>query len=339
MQFNVELHEIISELQSQLHLNGIQLLQKSHDTPTDIMIQCPYHGNGQEKRPSAGIRKTDGMFHCFACNETHSLIEVISHCFGKDAIGKFGWQWLTKNFATVSIEERDSIQLDFMRKSQNAPIKIDYVSEEELDKYRYTHPYWKKRKITDEHIIELFDLGYDRDTDCITFPVRNVNGECLFVARRSTKTKYFNYPAGAEKPLYGLYELHKWFDTYSKDHSNALSLDFDFDIDSKRPIGVNFPQEIIVCESMLDALTAWQYGKYAVAMNGLGTELQFQQLRDLPCRKLVLATDNDKAGMKARDRIKSNVKNKIITEYIFPKDRKDLNELSLSEFEALEEVF
>jgi DNA primase len=90
---------------------------------------------------------------------------------------------------------------------------------------------------------------------------------------------------------------------------------------------------------MLDALTAWQYGKYAVAMNGLGTELQFQQLRDLPCRKLILATDNDKAGMKARDRIKSNVKNKIITEYIFPKDRKDLNELSFSEFQALEEIF
>ena len=320
IQFNAELYEIISELQSQLQLNGIQLLQKYHDTVTDIMIQCPYHGNGQERRPSAGIRKSDGQFHCFACGETHSFIEVISYCFGHydDILGKFGWQWLTRNFATVSVEERDSIQLDFMRKSQNAPIKLNYVSEEQLDKYRYTHPYWMKRGITDERIIELFDLGYDRITDCITMPVRDINGNCLFVARRSVKTKYFNYPKGVEKPLYGLYELNKYHNDY-----NIYIYD----------------EDVIVCESMIDALTCWQYGKYAVALNGLGTALQFKQLCDLPCRKLILATDNDKAGMEARKRIRENVSNKIITEYIFPEGKKDLNELNLSEFESLEEIF
>ena len=331
IQFNCELSDIISELQTQLRLNGIQLLQRATNTSKDIMVQCPYHGDGQEHRPSAGIRKSDGQFHCFACNETHSLQEVISYCFGhyEDAFGSFGWKWLNKNFASVQVEERKDVELDFGRSSgihSNSNIKRSgvsdvgglcekvrqCVSEEELDRYRYTHPYWKKRGITDERIIELFDLGYDKSTDCITFPIRDVNGKCLFVARRSTKTKYFNYPQGVEKPVYGLFEIYQ--------------------------LG-QFPKEIIVCESMLDALTAWQYGKYAVALNGLGNELQFKQLRDLPCRKLILATDNDKAGMKARDRIKSNVKNKIITEYVFPKDKKDLNELSFSEFEALEEIF
>jgi DNA primase len=139
----------------------------------------------------------------------------------------------------------------------------------------------------------------------------------LFVARRSTKTKYFNYPAGAEKPLYGIYELSE----LAKLHHGR------------------FEKEIIICESMLDALTCWVYGKYAVALNGLGTELQFKQLRALPCRKLILATDNDKAGMKARERIRQNVKNKIITEYILPDGRKDINELTNDEFMRLEEVF
>lgn len=321
-QFNADLLDILHELQSQLMLNGIHLLQKTRDSGDDIMVQCPYHGNGQERKPSAGIRKSDGQFHCFACNEVHTLPEVISYCFGhyEDAFGKFGWQWLNKNFASVAVEERKDIELDLSRAAQpewmtkvlGKPVEATYVTEEELDKYRYTHPYWKKRKITDERIIELFDLGYDRKTDCITFPVRDVHGRCLFVARRSTKVKYFNYPQGVEKPVYGLFEIYQ--------------------------LG-QLPKEIIVCESMIDSLTVWQYGKYAVAMNGLGTEYQFRQLRELPCRKLILATDNDKAGMEARKRIRENVPNKIITEYILPEGKKDINELSLEEFKNLEEIF
>lgn len=311
VQFNAELDDIITELQNQLHLNNIPLIQKTLETTTDIMVQCPYHGGGQEKKPSAGIRKSDGMFHCFACNEVHTLPEVISHCFGQDGFGKFGWQWLIKNFATVQIENRTDIKLDFSRNVK--PIKKPvYVTEEELDKYRYYHWYWEKRKITNKDIIELFDLGYDKDSKCVTMPVRDINGNCLFVARRSIRGKFFNYPQGVEKPVYGLYEI--------------------------KTAKVN-ADEIIICESMIDALTAWQYGKIAVALNGLGTDLQFQQLNKFPCRKYILATDNDNAGMNARIRIKRNLKHKIITQYIIPKDRKDLNDLEKCEFDSLKEIF
>ena len=337
VQFNATLSDIIEELQSQLRLNDIPLLQKTREIPKDIMVQCPYHGSGQEHRPSAGIRKSDGQFHCFACNEVHTLPELISYCFGhtEDVMGTFGWQWLTKNFACVEVETRKPLTLSFVRSTierlrQEMEIPEKFVTEQELDSYRYTHPYWKKRGITDENIIELFDLGYDKQTDCITFPVRDEYGRCLFVARRSTKTKYFNYPAGSEKPLYGLYE-------YLKDVQTSIAR-----IRTQRSGKSYFlkcASEVIVCESMLDALTAWQWGKYAVALNGLGNELQFKQLRQLPCRKLILATDNDEAGMKARARIRKNVTNKIITEYQFPDGVKDLNDLCFEGFERLQEVF
>lgn len=317
--FNCNLEDIISELQSQLTLNNIQLIQKTQDTSKDIMIQCPYHGNGQERRPSAGISKRDGTFHCFACGEVHSLQEVIAHCFGHDEpFGKWGWKWLTKNFATIQVEDRHDIELSFerdglKRKSRYKKSKTEeYISEEELDKYRYYHPYWTKRGITDTDVIELFDLGFDKEDNCITFPIRDVKGNCVFVARRSVKYKYFNYPKGAEKPLYGLYELYQQ---------------------------KTFPSEVIICESMLDALTAWQFGKYAVALNGLGTQLQYEQLRNMPCRKFILATDNDSAGQRARQKIRENIKNKIITEYQFPDGIKDLNDLVNSDFSALVEVF
>ena len=95
LQFSVELEDILEELVNQLRANGSNLIQKRVNGPTHIQICCPYHANGMERRPSAGIRKKDGVFHCFACGEIHSLQEVISHCFGRydDIFGTFGWQW------------------------------------------------------------------------------------------------------------------------------------------------------------------------------------------------------------------------------------------------------
>lgn len=324
--FNCELEDVITELKSELQANGITMFEKTKNTSTHIQVQCPYHKNGQEKKPSAGIRKSDGMFHCFTCGEVHSLQEVITHCFGyyDDVLGMFGWKWLLKNFATMRVEERKDVDLDLYRATNFSKHKVHnsaniigdgdrfgYVSKEELESYRYTHPYMYERKLTDE-VIELFDIGYDKDTACITFPVRDVHGNTLFVARRSVRFKYFNYPKGVEKPLYGAYELHQL---------------------------EKFPAEIIICESMLDCLYFWTIGKYAVALNGLGDDLQFKQLNKLPCRKFILCTDSDEAGMKARKRIRANLKNKIITEYILPEGRKDANDCTVDELKSLQEVF
>ena len=309
--FETDLMSILEELRSQLSANGINLFHSMRDTPDNIQVCCPYHKGGQERRPSAGIKKSDGIFHCFTCGETHTLQEMISHCFGRDddVVGAFGWEWLLKNFLTVSIEERKSIDLDLSRDRDEKSTL--YISDEELDKYREYHPYMWKRKMTPE-VVEIFDVGYDRDTKSITFPVRDVKGRCLFVARRSVVTKFFNYPAGAEKPVYGLYELSQ--------------LD-------------RYPTEVIICESMIDAIYFWTVGKYAVALNGLGNELQFKQLKEMTCRKFILCTDSDDAGMKARARIRKNIRNKLITEYVLPAGRKDANDCTQEELLTLQEKF
>lgn len=308
-----ELSDIIAELRAQLSANGIKLLGAVRDTPDNIMVSCPYHKGGQERRPSAGIDKRTGVFHCFACEETHSLQEVISYCFGHydDVAGGFGWSWILKNFLTISVEERKPIQLSYERRYLGKPAQTQYVSEAELDKYREYHPYMWKRKLTPE-IVERFDIGYDSDTRCITFPVREIHGNTLFIARRSVESKFFNYPEGVDKPVYGLYEL-----------------------------GVlpEYPKEVIICESMLDALVCWVWGRPAVALNGLGNDLQFAQLNDMPCRKFILATDMDERGLAARKRIRSRLRRKIVTEFILPEGRKDMNDLTKEEFDAIEEVW
>lgn len=307
---NASCEEILTELQRQLAINKIPYLQKSIDSGKNIMVQCPYHGNGQERRPSAGIKKSDGTFHCFACNEVHTLPEVISYCFGKDDMfGRWGMKWIIKNFVSIAVEEREDVEIDLERNHtshKNSILdnyntnKSNVVTETELDSYRYYHEYWEDRGITDDDIIELFDLGYDIETDCITFPVRDEDGNCLFVAKRSVKTKWFNYPKDVDKPLYGLYEL------------------------KESKVAIN---KLFITESMIDTLLLWQAGLPSVALNGTGSALQFEQLRHLPWRHYVLATDNDKAGQEARNKIRQNVRNKMFTEIEFPYYIKDIGDL------------
>lgn len=306
---------ILEELKRQLRLNGIERFYKTISTEHNIQTCCPFHKNGQERKPSFGILTKDyngqkaGICHCFTCGWSGSLQEMISNCFGYDDFGVFGEKWLIKNFLTVQVNSRQELELDINRMVNHTDIK--YVSEAELDSYRYYHPYMWKRKLTPE-IVDMFDIGYDKKTECITFPNRDKDGNCLFVARRSVKTKFFNYPKNVQKPVYGVYEL--------------------FQLET-------FPSEVIICESMLDALTCWVYGKYAVALNGLGDSNQFKTLRELPCRKYILATDNDVAGMQARPKISGNIPNKLFAQYILPNERKDINELSKEEFDNLTEIF
>ena len=330
---NAELSDVLGELRIQLAKIQMPYLQKMQDSGRNIMVQCPYHGNGQERKPSAGIRKSDGIFHCFACGEVHTLPEVVSYCFGwDDMFGQQGMKWLVRNFATVQIEEREDVEIDLARNDvahknnvlgNSDSDKPQWVSEEELDSYRYYHKYWKERGITDDNIIELFDLGYDIKTDSITFPVRDIYGHCLFVARRNVKSKVFNYPKGVEKPLYGLYELYQSLPD--------LGTPYDY--------GVGNKIELYITESMIDCILLWQSNHYAVALNGTGSELQYEQLRKLPIRHLILATDNDKAGRLAKEKIRKNVPNKLITEIDFPSEIKDVGDLGkLKRFDDIENI-
>ena len=309
--------DILIELRKQLELNGVKRFAKFIDSGNNIQTNCPFHKEGQERKPSFGINKKTGECHCFGCGWSGTLSEMISNCFGKDDFGVYGNKWLIRNFLSVAVESRPDIDVDFCRRKKITSETKKYISEQELDSYRYTHPYMYKRKLTDE-IIDLFDIGYDKNTECITFPNRDINGNCLFIARRSVKTKFFNYPQDVEKPVYGLYECN----ICAKTIKNW------------------FPDEIIICESMIDALTCWVYGRYAVALNGTGNENQFKTLRNMPNRKFILATDMDEAGLKARERIRQSLGNKIVTEYVWDINvAKDINDMSKEYFDSLKEVF
>lgn len=305
---NAEIYDILTLLSTHLSLKGINLLRQIKPGRDNIQITCPNHADGQERKPSCGIRTTAsegievGQVHCFTCGYTVSLPVFISNCFGKNDFGNYGKKWLLHNFSGIEDLNNRGFKLSIDRDSKQIE-GSKYISEEELESYRYIHPYMYKRGLTDE-IIERYNIGYDKETQCITMPIRDINGKTLFFCRRSVNTKYFHYPEGVEKPIYGIYELPK---------------------DCK---------ELVVCESVFNTLTCVKYGKPSIALLGTGNALQYEQIKKLPVRTIILGFDGDEAGDRASIRFAKNVTNKIIHKYEIPRG-KDINDLSEEEFKNL----
>jgi len=313
---------ILQRLKDDLSKMGISRFNQIKEGSTDIQFNCPIHSDGQEKRPSCGMTKVTketmkgqiieaGTVHCFACGYVNSLPGMISDLFGYDDNGKFGERWILRNFASISMDTRRDLNLDLTRDREKKV--VEYISEDELNRYRYYHPYMYERGLTDE-IIDNYDIGFDNNFNLngqiiptITFPVRDKRGKTLFIARRAIEYKFYHYPDNVEKPVYGIYELG--------------------DV-----------EEIVVCEGILDALTVVKYGKPAVALLGLGTNNQYEELTKATARKLIIGFDNDKAGIKATKRLKDYISRyKLVTSYRLP-DGKDLNDLTEKEFNNLTEI-
>lgn len=60
-----------------------------------------------------------------------------------------------------------------------------------------------------------------------------------------------------------------------------------------------------------------------------------EQLNELSCRHIILATDNDESGQRARDRLRNSISNKLLTEIQFPNNRKDIGECTQDEIQNI----
>lgn len=305
---------ILNKLREELWELGINKLKVIQNKGDNARITCPHHKNGNEDHPSCSVllvSKGDlpkGFVSCFTCKYAATLPQFISDCFNIEDNGEFGEEWLIERFNYSFLSElRPLKQLPLTLEKQSEIIKPQtYVSEEELASYRFYHSYMWKRKLTPE-IVDKFDIGYDKRTNSITFPVYNNEGRCLFVIKRNVNIKYFQIPEGIEKEIFGM------------DHITP-------DI-----------SEVIICESVINALTCWVYGKPAVALFGTGSGEQLKTLLDSNVRHFILGFDGDEAGHKATKKFRKLLSGKkLVTEYRLP-DGKDINDLSKEEFYNLKE--
>lgn len=312
---------IIALLKVELIGKQLDLLKDVKPTSGNIMLTCIKHGGGVEKKPSMGIStrpvKRDGRLipegtcHCYSCGYTADLPTFISDCFGHSDGGNYGFKWLTSNFVNLAVSERKPIELDMSRSSKKCSEPLQFVSEDELDSYRYYHPYMTERKLT-ERVIQYFDVGFDHATNCLTFPVKDLDGRVPFVQRRAVAGKFFKNAESSLRgsTVYGLYQVYQ---------------------------NLSWIKRIFVTESIIDALTWWGKGEAGVATLGsIPTEAQLKLLRAVPVRKFIKSYDNDKAGEEGARRLSEALGNeKILYQLKFPEGVKDVNQLTDDQFSQL----
>ena len=299
-----------------------ELLDTIKEAGNNVMFTCPFHAEGHEHKPSCGISQVEvtrhgnvypeGTVHCFTCGYSATLELFVSNILGYNDGGLYGYKWLIQNYVSIAYEKREPMHLD-MKRNKEIQEPTAFISEKVLQENRFTHPYMYKRKLTGRSI-NYFDIGFEKETNCITFPVKDLEGKVVFFYRRSVNSKFFvniiDTPRG--EYLYGLFQAYQNMDKF-------------------------ICKELWICESPIDAITAWQHGKLCVAAFTTSiTEIQIELLKQFPFRKLVIATDNDQAGDLAYKKIYKALKSfKLIERLSFPKDRKDLNEFNDEEWESL----
>lgn len=314
--------EILFKLRDDAFIAGLPIFSKFKNSGNDnIMTNCPFHKFGQERKPSFGISTVNGYCHCFACGWSGRLEKMVSSIFGYEDEGRYGSAWISRQFLSFGIESRQALKTVPNRRCERLRGMYDGFTEDELQNYRYIHPYMYERGLTDE-LIDKFDIGYDsafslKDKDgkiistfpCITFPVYDENNNPAFIARRAINSKLFHYPESSSKPVYG---------------ANVVI--------------ANKCRTVIICESIFNCLTCWKYGKPAVALLGTGTNEQMKILEALPVRKYILGLDPDEAGRKATKKIYGHLVARRLVTFLKIPNGKDLNDLD-SKILDLEEYF
>ena len=305
---DAEVITILEEVKRyRMERDGKIILKDINETGNNVMVTCPFHKDGNERKPSCGVSTIEtpdtpaGTVHCFTCGRNMQFDRFISYLLGVEDGGSTGRQWLIEHF-DVSYTRNLNVMLS--RGGRKSGETYNIVQENQLQQYRYYHPYMYKRGLTDE-IIEKYDIGYDKINDMITFPVRDIQGRCLFLAKRSVKGKFFILPQGKNKPLYGVYELD-----YSK-------------------------PDIYIVESFFNALTLAKWGYNAIAMMGTGSNYQYKLINELPFRTIHLCLDGDMAGRHGTEKLLKIIKNGVLVyNHVLP-DGKDVNDLTEDEFNQL----
>lgn len=318
-------------------LESMQMIRLSRITGDYYQIYCPIHKDGQERKPSCGVLLHDiykggkkypaGWTHCFSCGYAKSLPDLITDLLKRHNIGQSGIDWLKENIPNfdpdvdkellipddlaVEIGTNFNVAIDFFKKlKSNQQI---YVSEEELQQYRFIVPYMYERKMTDE-AIEKFDVGFDahyippgwnKELPCITMPVRDIYSRTLFICRRSIEGKFFSYPEGTIKSLYGIDLIPKGC------------------------------KSLLIVESCINTITCFVYGYVAVGLLGTGNDYQIQQLRRLGIREFVLCMDNDPAGNRGAKKLKKSLVDIAVVWKMTMPEGKDVNDCSKAEFDEL----
>ena len=241
-----------------------------NEVESEYIVFCPYHGN--YRTPAGEINKESGMFFCFSCHESRSLLDFVMHTTKKNY---FEASRLIDSFAIesdilASINKALEVKQDFEPYDE---LLIKRLNNQALDSPRAMR-YYEGRRITVDSI-KRFYLGYSENQDMVTIPMQTPDGSSFvgFVARSVEGKDFKNTPKLPKSKI--LFNLHR-----------AKSYD-----------------TVYVVESSFDAIRLDQCGIPAVATLGANVPKTQVELLTKHFNNVIVIPDNDDAGQDMAKRI------------------------------------
>jgi DNA primase len=271
---------------------------------TDYIIFCPYHNNN--RTPAGEVSKESGLFFCFGCQTTRSLIELIMHMTARTY------------FETVRFIKSKETETDIESVINKALHQIpDFVQYDELlikrlNKQALESPramsYFEGRRLTKESVVK-FDLGFSEKQDSVVIPMQSPDGMSIGFVARTIEGKEFKNTPGLPKSKI-LFNLHR----------------------------VKASKIVYVVESSFDAIRLDQVGFPAVATLGANVSSSQIELLKRYFTGVVLVADNDEAGVIMSEKLIEKMGN-LVTVIKPDKGYKDIGDMTDDEIRTLEFQF
>ena len=279
-----------NQIRRSLLASGIEIVS---EVDIDFIIFCPFHNN--TRTPAAEVHKTNGLFYCFACQETKELTEVIMQASGRsyfEAARLIDSKSDRKNLVEA-LEETLSKKPEFEEYDLSM---IERLHNNALNNIKAIE-YYKGRKITKDSVIK-YKLGYSEKQDMVTIPVYSPDGLCLGFVGRSIEGKVFKNTPGLpkSKTLFNI-QRAKRFD------------------------------KVFVVESSFDAIRLEQVGVHAVATLGATISKEQRKLLKQYFNQVIVLGDNDEAGKNMSKKMISYFGNGCIAPSL-PEGIKDVSDLT-----------
>ena len=148
----------------------------------EVAFRCPFHKGGQEKTPSFYFNRSKGTAFCHKCHQGWNVLTLL-----KD-LGVVRW----KRDALVDILKQHGL---FSHKSRCVVLtrgESSFLPEAVLGLFDNDNDYMLGRGYPPELLTKL-DIGYDPDSNRVSFPVRSEDGRLLAVAGRAVNGDALRY--------------------------------------------------------------------------------------------------------------------------------------------------
>lgn len=314
----------------------------------DHVMCCPFH---DDKTPSLKISADKNVFHCFGCGASGTVIDWVMKTQGVSF--RHACEILL-NDAGVNLSEIADVKRNTVPKLES-PLSLGVDDQVLLSQViNYYHEvllqtpealdYLASRGLNDVEMIKHFKLGFANRTLGFRLPLANrKDGKAIrsqlqnIGIFRSSGHEHFNGSI-----VIPVCDAHGFVtEAYGRKIRSGLRKGTPMHlylpgahVGVFNAEGLRLDREVILCESIIDALTFWVNGYHNVTCSyGTGgfTDDILQAFKDNNIRRVLIAYDRDKAGNDAALKLSKKLNAEGFDTYriLFPKDM-DANDYALS---------